>query len=165
MNTVRSDSPCGLVDLVWSRLPSITHLAFEAAPGRASHTLWRGRGEAHVAVESTPDARRFIESGQFWPGDSSAPVSVRNAYLWQRDGASLLLSHERLGRGSPVFLLRLTRVDDVTLAGGEPHQCGLDQYGATLRLTDDGFSLDWIVTGPLKDERLSQRYVMQPVPH
>lgn len=153
-----------LVDLIWSRLPHITHLAFQAAPGDASQTLWRGRGEARVRVESTSDARRFVESGQFWPGHSSTPVAVRNAYLWQRDAASLLLSHERLGRDSPVFLLRLARVDDMTLEGGEPHQCALDQYRATLRLTEDGFSLDWIVTGPRKDERLSQHYTMRGTP-
>lgn len=153
-----------LVDLIWKRLPYVTHLAFRAAPGGASHTLWRGHGEARVSVESTFDTRRFVESGQFWPGESSNPVAVRNAYLWQRDGGSLLLSHERLGRDSPVFLLRLARVDDATLESGEPHQCALDQYRATLHLTDDGFSLDWVVTGPLKDERLSQRYTMQGIP-
>ncbi|TAN31124.1 MAG: hypothetical protein EPN31_00665 [Castellaniella sp.] len=157
-------SDCDLVDLIWSRLPHITYLVFQAAPGHASRTLWRGRGEAQVSVESTSDTRRFVESGQFWPGDSSVPVAVRNAYLWRRDAASLLLSHERLGRGSPVFLLRLARVDDATLEGGEPHQCALDQYRATLRLTDDGFSLDWVVTGPLKDERLSHHYMMKSIP-
>ncbi|HXE18867.1 DUF6314 family protein [Castellaniella sp. UC4442_H9] len=149
------------VGRVWSRLPSITRLAFQASPGSASRTLWRGHGEARVDVESTPDSRRFVESGQFWPGDSATAVAVRNAYLWQRDGASLLLSHERFGRDAPVFLLRLDRVDDTTLEGGEPHQCALDQYRATLRLTASGFRLDWVITGPNKDERLSQHYTMR----
>lgn len=152
------------VGRVWSRLPSITRLAFQASPGSASRTLWWGRGEARVDVESTPDSRRFVESGQFWSGDSATAVAVRNAYLWQRDASSLLLSHERLGRESPVFLLRLAGTGGTTLEGGEPHQCALDQYRATLHLTDDGFSLDWIVTGPRKDERLSQHYTMRGIP-
>jgi hypothetical protein len=149
------------VERVWSRLPHIARLAFQASPGSASRTLWRGHGEARVDVESTPDGRRFVESGQFWSGDSATPVAVRNAYLWTRDGASLLLSHERFGRDAPVFLLRLDRVDDTTLEGGEPHQCALDQYRATLRLTAGGFRLDWVITGPSKDERLSQHYTMR----
>lgn len=164
MNTVGTDTAYDLVDLIWSRLPYVTHLEFRAAPGGASHTLWRGHGEALVSVESTSDTRRFVESGRFWPGESSTPVAVRNAYLWQRDASSLLLSHERLGRESPVFLLRLAGAGGTTLEGGEPHQCALDQYRATLHLTDDGFSLDWVVTGPRKDERLSQHYTMRGIP-
>lgn len=147
-----------LIDRVWHLLPSITHLDFQAAPGAASSTRWHGHGVARVDVESTADARRFAESGEFWPGNASVPVVIRNAYLWQRDATSLLLSHERAGRDAPVFLLRLVAGDGAVLEGGEPHQCGLDQYRARLRLTDDGFRLDWVVTGPRKDERLIQHY-------
>lgn len=176
-----------LIDTVWGLLPHIARLEFQASPGAASVTQWQGRGEADVRVERTADAIRFIESGQFRPRASSAPVSVRNVYLWQRDGPALLLSHERLGRDSGVFLLRFappgpehaapehpdsphadlaTGPDDTsptatipgTLEAGAPHQCGQDQYRATLRLTADGVSLDWVVTGPRKDERLVQRY-------
>lgn len=147
-----------LIDRVWHLLPHITRLDFLAVPGGASRTRWRGHGVARVDVESTTDARRFAESGQFWPGNASVPVAVRNAYLWQRDATSLMLSHERTGRDAPVFLLRLAEVGGATLEGGGPHLCGLDQYRASLSLTEGGFSLEWLVTGPRKDERLTQHY-------
>lgn len=147
-----------LIDAVWNRLSHIKFLTIQACPGASSRTAWRGHGSAHVQVESTDDYRRFIESGQFWPGSSAAPVPVRNVYLWQRMGASLLLSHERYGRDAPVFLLRLTPAKGASLAGDQAHQCAQDQYRATLHLTHEGLRLDWLVTGPRKDERLSQRY-------
>ncbi|HEX7388150.1 MAG TPA: DUF6314 family protein [Castellaniella sp.] len=147
-----------LIDAVWSRLPHIARLEFQASPGTASDTQWQGHGMADVRVESTASAIRFIESGQFWPHASSPAVSIRNAYLWQRDGQALLLSHERLGRESEVFLLRFTPIAPDTMEGGEPHLCGQDQYRATLCLTSEGIRLVWAVTGPHKDEHLVQTY-------
>lgn len=148
----------GLLETVWRRLQHVDHLTFRATPGVASRTRWRGQGVSSVTVESTVNSRRLIESGHFWPDGSSTRVSVRNVYLWQRDGTGLLLAHERSGRANPVFLLRLAGVDDVTLQSREPHHCALDQYHATLRLTDEGFDLDWIIKGPRKDEQLLQKY-------
>lgn len=171
-----------LIDVVWGRLSRIVRLDFQALPGAASSTHWQGRGSADVRTESTVGAIRFFESGRFLPGASSVSASVRNVYLWQRDGQALLLSHERLGRESAVFLVRFTPAggkwadlepnpdstsmkhtgaDREALESSEPHQCGQDQYRATLRLTGGGFLLDWMVTGPHKDERLVQRYAMQ----
>ena len=169
-----------LIDVIWDRLSRIVRLEFQASSGATSGTHWQGRGSAEVRTESTASAIRFFESGRFLPGASSTPTSVRNVYLWQREGQALLLSHERLGRESGVFLLRFTQTgrewtdpepmdldgtstkrtgpDRETLQSSEPHRCGQDRYRATLRLTEDGIRLDWTVTGPHKDERLVQHY-------
>lgn len=148
----------GLVDRVWERLPGVTHLVFQAISGTKSQTQWQGIGTADVCVEVSVRSRHFVEVGQFLPRGQKRSTATRNAYLWQRQDHALLLAHERRGRDAPVALVRLIPVGLTVLKSERLHVCGSDHYGATLRLTHDGFVVDWTITGPRKDERLRSIY-------
>lgn len=153
-------APSALVERVWARLPALAQLSFRARPGPRSRTRWCGHGRADVIVERAGPGLRFIECGWFWPAGATRAVSTRNVYLWRRDGAALLLSHER--QGAPVPLLRLVAADGAVLASAAPHHCGADLYRATLRLVPGGLALDWTITGPDKDEHLHSHYRPRP---
>lgn len=147
----------------WQRLTRLRELRFASTPGADSHTGWAGEGRADVRVEPIgADCLRLIESGRFQPAGSARPLAFSNVYRWQWAGDELRLSHERFGVEQPVFLLALVADGPDHMTSQTAHLCGADRYAAKLRLTEAGFTLDWRITGPVKDERLHYRYICAP---
>lgn len=148
---------------VWRRLAALRRLSFVCRPGPQSQSGWAGRGEATIELEPVDSIAglptlRVFERGQFVQADNGCTLQFSNVYRWQRADNQLWLFHERFGSHRPVFLLALVPAGPEALASREPHLCAADRYHARLALGDDGFRLDWRITGPGKDESLAYHY-------
>ncbi|GAB3675845.1 DUF6314 family protein [Salinisphaera aquimarina] len=148
----------------WQCLPRIASLAFTTTPGPRSRTGWAGTGHAEVLCEHGHDTLRFSETGLFTPADSDRPLNFHNSFRWERRADVLSLSHERFGRDRPVWLFDLIATGNDCLTSADPHVCNADLYQAKLTLTQAGFTLQWSISGPAKDETLIYHYrVADPV--
>lgn len=144
-------------------LPTIRHLEFSSRSGSGSHCAWSGEGHGEVAVVACADAStRFSETGQFrLDAPAARAVPFRNVFRWTPGGEHIGLSHERRGADAAVWLFDLVAApagESADLVSREAHLCGSDRYQAWLRFADNGFDLDWTISGPKKDEHLAYRY-------
>lgn len=156
--TAADDKGSNPIIRAWQRLSGLRSLSFEAQPGPASLTGWRGSGKAEIVAEADGDDWRLIERGRFSPAGTTRTVGFANVYRWVRADDRLRLYHERFGANAAVFLFELVAASDQRLVCQQPHLCGDDVYRGTLDLVDDGFDLDWSIAGPRKDEHLYYRY-------
>ncbi|RKQ97169.1 hypothetical protein C7446_2589 [Kushneria sinocarnis] len=148
-----------------SLMRTITHMDFHSRPGPGSLSGWAGHGHGQVSVASarTPAGEsilRFHEQGEFTPeGADDRGMPFHNVYRWTFLGDRLALHHERRGADEAVWLFDL--VADARhegLISASPHPCGEDSYRACLTAGEHGFELEWIITGPVKNEHLYYRY-------
>ena len=144
-------------------LPTICRLDFTSRSGSGSQCAWSGEGHGSVTVAIDAGASvRFSESGHFQldaPGACAVPF--RNVFRWTPGREHIALSHERRGAEAAVWLFDLIAAptsESVDLVSREAHLCGDDRYRAKLIFMDDGFDLDWTISGPKKDEHLRYRY-------
>ncbi|WP_192034750.1 DUF6314 family protein [Halomonas sp. YLGW01] len=143
-------------------LPSICRLKFSPRSGAASQCDWSGEGHGRVTVSEEGNVLRFHEEGHFALAGQPHEVAFRNVYRWELEGDRLRLFHERRGREAAVWLFDLIEADDGSgLVAAEPHLCGADRYTARLAIIEDGFSLDWTIQGPRKDEAIAYRYFVR----
>lgn len=142
----------------WQCLPRLRRLSFRSEPGAASRSGWAGCGDGWISVSADGDDWLMVEQLRFWPAGSARSLPCRNTYRWQWAGDRLRLYHERFGAGAAVFLFDLVAAGRGRLVCNSPHPCGKDDYRATLVLTEDGFELDWSISGPRKDEHIHYRY-------
>lgn len=129
-----------------------------AKPGPNSTTGWSGRGQAELSPEPAGADWRLIERGRFQPAGAPRDVAFHNVYRWRRLADGLALSHERFGADATVFLFDLVDDRQGRLVSRAKHLCGADAYAAQLVPLADGFTLDWTIRGPAKDERLYYHY-------
>lgn len=144
-------------------LPTITRLKFSSRSGTASQCDWSGEGSGSVTVSEDDQARcshvRFHEEGHFALAGQSQELAFRNVYRWELEEDRLRLFHERRGREAAVWLFDLVEAQDGNgLVAAEAHLCGEDRYTARLEINADGFTLDWRIQGPRKDESIAYRY-------
>jgi len=98
----------------------------------------------------------YIETGTFTL-DGQQPVDMYNTYIWSKSAQGIRLSHGR--RGEPVFLFELTVAEaDGLWRSVEAHVCIDDLYSGELQESAEGFTLQWTITGPKKDEHLLYHY-------
>jgi hypothetical protein len=148
------------LDQAWERLRRVRQLSFQARSLAATATGWNGRGSGTAEVETVHvDCLLFREQGTWLP-EGGRRLRFSNVYRWTIDRARqvLRLEHLRFGPASPVFLFDLVPAGDGLLECACPHACGADAYAARLRCDPDAVRLDWTVTGPGKDERISYVY-------
>lgn len=107
----------------------------------------------------------FTETGHFQLASSGTttpnPVPFRNVFRWSFGGDHIALSHERRGQQAAVWLFDLVAADEqdtADLVSRQAHLCVDDLYQARLSFTDNGFDLEWTISGPKKDEHLVYRY-------
>lgn len=144
-------------------LPTIRRLDFTSRSGSGSQCAWSGEGQGSVVVVTCADASvRFSETGHFRLDASTAnAVPFRNVFRWTPSREQFALSHERRGAEAAVWLFDLIAAGDgerADLVSREAHLCAADRYRARLTFMDDGFDLEWIISGPKKDELLHYRY-------
>jgi len=144
-------------------LPTITRLKFSSRSGTASQCDWSGEGSGSVTVSEDNQARcshvRFHEEGHFALAGQSQELAFRNVYRWELEEDRLRLFHERRGREAAVWLFDLVEAQDGNgLVAAEAHLCGEDRYTARLEINADGFTLDWRIQGPRKDESIAYHY-------
>ncbi|WP_447554919.1 DUF6314 family protein [Vreelandella sp. EE22] len=133
-------------------------MRFSSTPGPRSLTGWQGAGEGRVEVEACPKGVRFFETGTFTLADQTAPMSITNVFRWTISEKHVALAHERRGFESAVHLFDLHPLDEYRWLSREGHQCAADLYTAHLHLLEQGFDLQWRITGPKKDEWLQYCY-------
>lgn len=143
-----------LIDSIWATLQRVTRVELQAWSHSAERTGWCGHGGAGVCIETQGADCRFAEHGWFSPRHAAPILTTRNVYLWHRDESTLLLAHERQGRGARVPLVRLAPTAERTLTSQHPHLCHGDRYAASLQLRAASIQLDWNIVGPRKNEHL-----------
>lgn len=144
-------------------LPTIRRLDFASRSGSGSQCAWSGKGHGSVAVAIDADASiRFIETGQFrLDAPLARAVPFRNVFRWTPGSEHMALSHERRGVDAGVWLFDLIAApagESADFVSREAHLCAADRYRAKLTFMDDGFDLEWTISGPKKDEYLRYRY-------
>ena len=148
------------------RLPSIRQLHFSSRSGPGSQCGWSGSGHGVVDVACHEDGSlTFTEAGHFQLAAPNTvtprPVPFRNVYRWRVSSNHVALYHERRGQQAAVWLFDLVAAaeqDAADLISSQAHLCVDDLYQARLIFTDGGFDLEWMITGPKKDEHLYYRY-------
>lgn len=146
------------------RLLSTSKVSFSSQPQSGSQSGWAGRGSGtvEVEVETHADASlTFTESGRFRLEGAAESIAFRNVFRWTPQADAIVLSHERRGAEAAVRLFELIPAkpdDNADWVAREAHQCVADRYQARLTFTDDGFDLEWTITGPKKNEYLRYRY-------
>lgn len=144
-----------------ARLSSVSRVSFRSRSGAGSKCGWSGAGEGSVRVEVGADScPRFFENGHFrLDAAGSRPVAFSNVFHWKLCSDHVALSHERRGAGVWLFDLIATPANGhADLVSREAHLCVADRYSARLTFVDAGFDLEWIISGPKKDESLHYRY-------
>ncbi|WP_423821730.1 DUF6314 family protein [Salinisphaera sp. SPP-AMP-43] len=158
MSTTAPACESDLIIRIWQQLAALRRLSFVARPGPGSTTGWSGRGQAELSPESAGADWRLVERGRFQPAGAARDVAFHNIYRWQRLADGLALSHERFGTDAAVFLFELVDDGQGRLVSRAGHHCGADVYAAQLVPMADGFTLDWTIRGPAKNERLYYHY-------
>ncbi|MAK90485.1 MAG: hypothetical protein CMI13_04510 [Oleibacter sp.] len=145
------------IQQLWQRLQTVGGFSYRSSPGPASKTGWFGGGEGKVEVRVISDSElHYIETGTFTL-DGQQPVDMYNTYIWSKSAQGIRLSHGR--RGEPVFLFELTVAEaDGLWRSVEAHVCIDDLYSGELQESAEGFTLQWTITGPKKDEHLLYHY-------
>ena len=146
------------VTLLWNQLGRVAQLSFFAQSGNGA-AGWNGSGEGKVAVSQQAEVIRFDESGH-WQTAAGQTLTFRNVFRWSLGpgGDHIQLEHLRYGENQPVFLFDLIAVGSAELQSAEPHHCAADVYTGRLVLDANGFTLDWYIRGPRKDEHIRYRY-------
>lgn len=144
-------------------LPTIRRLHFASRSGSGSQCAWSGEGNGSVTVVMDADASvRFTEAGHFrLDAPAARAVPFRNVFRWTPGSEHIALSHERRGAEAAVWLFDLIEApahESTDLVSRDAHLCGDDRYRARLTFMDDGFDLEWTISGPKKDEYLRYRY-------
>lgn len=144
-------------------LPTIRWLDFSSRSGSGSQCAWSGEGQGSVAVVTCADASvLFSETGHFrLDAPEANAVPFRNVFRWTLGREHIALSHERRGADAAAWLFDLIAApagESADLISRDAHLCGDDRYRARLTFVDDGFDLEWTISGPKKDERLCYRY-------
>ncbi|WP_168013594.1 DUF6314 family protein [Halomonas salinarum] len=143
-------------------LPTIRRLEFSSRSGDASQCAWSGEGHGTVSVSEDGNVLRFHEQGYFALSGQPKPIAFRNVYRWEVQEERVRLFHERRGQAAAVWLFDLIASSDGNgLVAAEAHLCGEDRYTANLAMTPEGFTLDWRIQGPRKDESIAYRYFVQ----
>ncbi len=147
-----------VVDALWQRLGTVTTLDFRAT-SELDDGGWNGRGEGQVTVEQEGTVIRFVERGT-WQTVTGETLTFRNTFRWTLlDGATRVkLEHLRFGEAHPVFLFDLVGVETSVFESAAPHLCNADVYTGRLVLEETGFTLDWFIQGPKKEEHIRYRY-------
>ncbi|MGJ8524369.1 hypothetical protein LMG33818_000077 [Halomonadaceae bacterium LMG 33818] len=145
------------------RIGQITRVEFSASTQQGSRTGWNGEGHGKVEVTSSLQGEYRVvylkETGKFCLR-GARPVSFKNVYRLTWYANRISLHHERRGKEHAVWLFDLTRDQDNpdVLLSEEPHLCGSDHYSAVLKLSPQGFILNWTIQGARKNERLAYHY-------
>lgn len=139
-----------------ARLLGVTRTAFVAEDQLNDPALPRtGTGVVRASV-SAGGAIEWEESGTWNAGEDGA--NYWNRLRWEFDGAELRLHHLRRGADAPVHLVSLTCDDEGALIPKAPHQCGPDDYFATVSVTPVEIRVSWEVRGPRKGYSLTTTY-------
>ncbi|MGL5452895.1 MAG: DUF6314 family protein [Aeromonas sp.] len=143
------------IQCLWERLSRVRTFIFSASNGEGSTTDWNGRGEGDVQVSDHHGGWLFSEQGRYITPHGRT-LTMSNRFWWQRSERGIRLAHLRYD--TAVELFELLPQGEGRWITTEPHRCGADHYRAELIETERGFLLDWQISGPRKNERLSYRY-------
>lgn len=143
---------------VWRNLHRLHSLAFRIEETVDDSVVWSGHGRGDITVSGSEDALHVHEKGQFSSQYKSDSTAYRNVYCWQWLSGRLALAHARFGIEAPVHLLDFVPDDDTTLTSVQPHQCGQDQYDASIHVLGDSLIIDWDIRGPRKNTHISSVY-------
>ena len=159
------------IQQLWTKLQSVAAFSYSSQPGARSQTGWHGEGHGQVVVEIiSDDELHFIEQGRFQLQGGQS-IDMHNRFIWQKRAGAIALSHGR--RGERVFLFELIPVAEGLWRSAQDHVCINDLYSGELSENSDsangdsansdsakhsGFSLNWHITGPKKDEHLFYCY-------
>ncbi|MEM8485786.1 MAG: DUF6314 family protein [Bacteroidota bacterium] len=143
---------------LWKQLGTITQLSFSAQSGNGA-AGWNGMGKGRVDVTPATDVILFREAGT-WQTATGQTLAFRNVFRWTRNLqlGHIQLEHLRYGENQPVFLFDLVGIGAAELTSAEPHHCAADVYTGQLVLEANGFTLDWYIQGPRKDEHIRYQY-------
>ena len=120
-----------------------------------SKTDWCGHGSGNVIVTAYKDGWLFTEQG-YYSTPHHQKLKTHNQFWWQYNEFVIQISHLRYQK--PVSLVELRNVNNGNWLTTKPYLCGQDLYTAELMLTRKGFTLNWIIIGPHKNERLNYHY-------
>ncbi len=144
------------IQRLWALLHTIDAFSYTSRPGPDSLSGWQGEGQGQVTCERIGDDElHFIEQGQF-SLQGGMTVDMQNRYIWQKTTSGIRLSHGR--RGEPVFLFELLPAAANQWQSAQDHLCINDLYSGELVENSKGFTLQWRITGPKKDEHLFYQY-------
>lgn len=135
--------------ILWQKLQIVTTLSIKS--------VVEGVGIASVHVEKQgEECLIFREKGEWLKRN----IAFTNTLRWSLDASKsrVRLDHLRRGVENPLFLLEFVQMGDQIMEAKNPHRCGEDCYFAKIEMLEDGFVLDWKITGPKKNEHLELSY-------
>lgn len=148
---------------MWHLLGRVRALKL-AAVSSDRHSFFDEATAAGTVAVTKPQSRMIVfEERGVWTSKNRETVDFRNVYRWSLEfpPSAIGLVHLRYGMANPVHLVDFVATDRRRMQAVQPHRCGADRYSATLSMADDGQSLllEWVIRGPLKDDRLLCTYL------
>ncbi|OWK45026.1 DUF6314 family protein [Fimbriiglobus ruber] len=144
----------------WECLGAVRELTFATHSHSPTYTGWGGTGRGIVRTEPVgPTILIFDETGA-WTREGGRENRFSNVFRWTADPAGhfIRLEHLRFGADQPVYLFDLVPTADHILESADPHVCQADLYAARMEYGASAVYLNWTITGPKKDERISYTY-------
>lgn len=125
-----------------------------------SHSAWSGKAKGSVESCFKEGAWIFYEKG-VWTRQKHVSMDFTNTYVWKKDPSNLCiyLYHQHLGKEYRTSLVDFVYRSE-KLVSKKAHQCGKDFYRASINLTIRGFDLNWLITGPRKNEKIQSYYFL-----
>lgn len=148
------------LDRFWGLLQATRAFSFETKCGLNSKTGWEGIAEGVVCVSFPKENECVFEESCRFQMKTGESFDLKNKYLWVRKSKSIAVSHLR--RVEPVFLVELEpwgSSGSCEFREKSHHLCGADEYRLQVCLLEKGFSANWRITGPKKDELIEYIYV------
>jgi hypothetical protein len=116
-----------------------------------------GRGTVRIQIDAQ-DRIEFHETG-VWNPNGTGPLHFRNIYRWSfTQEQEIGLEHLRYGFDQPVFLVTFVSGRYGEFVSRTSHLCGMDRYDGRIHLSPSGFTLEWTVVGPAKNEKFERHY-------
>lgn len=144
------------IEQLWDKLASVDGFFYRSEPGEKSTMGWAGIGTGIVQLERKFGQLHFVEQGEFQPV-AGVNLDIKNRYIWQKTAQGIALYYQR--REQPVFIFELVWNEiQQRWCNQQEHACRDDAYSAQLWENAQGFTLNWRITGPHKDERLCYQY-------
>lgn len=148
------------LDRFWELLKATSAFSFETKCGPNSKTGWEGIAEGMVRISSPKEYECIFDESCRFQMKTGESFDLKNKYLWVRKSSSIEVSHLR--RVEPVFLVELEpwgSSEGREFRERSRHLCGADEYRLQICLLEKGFSANWRITGPKKDELIEYVYV------
>lgn len=117
--------------------------------GMSHVTIFQKKNNEHEVV--------LIESGHWKKGDEKIAFTNKTQYTLRND--SLLLSHLRYKKDSPLFLVELSEKQPGLLETKTPHLCGSDCYVARMTIQENSLHLTWKIFGPKKNQEICIQFI------